>query len=181
MHRDIYRLRENVYRFAQEKIISMLENEKILEIGPMQIENFSFPEFFIDMRKELTKNNNEYFACDIEKRDGIDVVINAIHLLDHFAERTFDSIIALEVLEHISEPFIMPEIFYILLKPKGKIYISTPFYFLWHDPRPDYWRFSEDGLRYLFTGLFDIEIKPLLHFGDDGRTPIHHTLVGIKK
>lgn len=85
----------------------------------------------------------------------------------------WDLIFCLEVLEHVYEPFSAASELVRLLAPGGHLFISTPFYFEVHGPPPDCWRFTEQGLRYMFR---DSEI---LEFNSIGAAaiPIHHTMV----
>jgi hypothetical protein len=78
-------------------------------------------------------------------------------------------------------PWKFPETFYKLLKDGGRLFLSVPFYCRQHDPKPDYWRFTEDALKLMFEPYFNIEITKLLWKHDDGQRPVHLTLEGIKK
>lgn len=70
----------------------------------------------------------------------------------------FDVIICTEVLEHTLNPFNAVNELYRILKPDGKVFVSTPFNFRIHGPLPDCWRFTEHGLRALFKDYTSIEI-----------------------
>ena len=63
--------------------------------------------------------------CVAEERYGIQLVPSVDELTKDINE-PFDLIVAIEVLEHISEPWRVLEVFNSLLKPGGTLYLSTP-------------------------------------------------------
>ena len=86
------------------------------------------------------------------------IVARADHI--PFRNKSVDGVICNSVLEHVPEPRgVVDEIFRIL-KPGGKCYGSTPWIYPYHPCTKDYWRFSEDGLRYLFISFKKVEIFP---------------------
>ncbi len=89
-----------------------------------------------------------------------------------------DIVVCTEVLEHVFNPFSAVEGLSAMLKPGGKVVVSTPFNFRIHGPRPDRWRFTEDGLRALFH-KFDIRSIHTLE-SDRFLAPIHYTLIAHK-
>ena len=108
-----------------------------LEIGNIEFNNKSFFNdfklekknkiFFSDIIKIKKKN---YFIFDLEKKNNL--------------KKKFDNIIIFNVLEHVYEidnAFVELKK---LLKPKGKIYISTPFLYRYHSAPKDYYRFTLD-------------------------------------
>jgi len=58
------------------------------------------------------------------------------------------SIIALEVIEHVSKIWELYDIFNHILIPGVKIFLPTPYYFFRHAQFLDYWRISEDDCDY---------------------------------
>ena len=67
-----------------------------------------------------------------------------------------------------------------ILKSGGIALISTPYNFRIHGPLPDCWRFTEHGLRALFSN-FDILSLDALEDEDRFLAPIHYTLVAKKR
>jgi SAM-dependent methyltransferase len=88
----------------------------------------------------------------------------------------FDYIVCTEVLEHTRQPFKAVENLFRMLKPGGYCFVTTPFNFRIHGPLPDCWRFTEHGLRELFSEFSIIELTAL---EDPERflMPIHYQLV----
>lgn len=61
----------------------------------------------------------------------------------------YDYILCTQVLEHVPEPVKIFQEFKRLLKPGGKVFLTTNFVYQLHMEPNDYWRFTEHGLRYL--------------------------------
>lgn len=70
----------------------------------------------------------------------------------------FDLVIANSVFEHIERPFEAMRQLYLLLRPGGRLFWHTPFYYEMHGVPNDYYRFTVEGARRLAvaSGL-DIE------------------------
>ncbi len=187
LYSDIVYLRRNVYSFMQ-RIISEVRNSTVLEIGPYTEAQFraAWPivreNLYIDLGNELRKNNCTYYTCDYNSNINPDFNCDFLDVEKIVGTNFFDVIIALECLEHSPRVWEIPKAMHRLLKDNGIIYISVPFYFLYHDPKPDYWRFTEDGLKLLFedSGYFRIELEKLLWRKDDGNRPIQYLLKGYK-
>lgn len=92
----------------------------------------------------------------------------------------FDYVVCTEVLEHTRQPFFAVNTLRQLLKPGGYCFVTTPFNFRIHGPLPDCWRFTEHGLRELFS---DFDIVELTQVDDPRRflMPIHYKLVARRK
>lgn len=184
---DVVLLRADVRRFLKEIILPEVNNCSILEVGPMELKNFhkkpNRPEFFVDTRDEFEKRGNEYFSCDLSKRVKSDYRQDVVELPDLIGEEQFNVIVSLECLEHSPRIWEVPEAFHRLLKPDGRIFISVPSVWLrHHDPHPDFWRFTTEGLMLLFKDYFkDIHIQKALWKDDDGQTPIHLSMWGKKR
>lgn len=62
-----------------------------------------------------------------------------------------DNIVCFEVLEHLPEPYLLISESFRILKPNGKIILSTPFQWREHEQPWDYYRYTRYGLEYLLT------------------------------
>lgn len=91
-------------------------------------------------------------------------------------DETYDYVVCTEVLEHTLQPFDAVREIRRILKPGGLAFVSTPFNFRIHGPPPDCWRFTENGLRVLFS---EFRILDLEGVETPGRSlmPIQYTLV----
>lgn len=89
---------------------------------------------------------------------------------------SYDHIVCTEVLEHTLRPFEAVAEMRRILRPGGRLYLSTPFDLRIHGPLPDCWRFTEHGLRELLSEFDILELnaranphRPLM--------PIHYTVI----
>lgn len=88
-------------------------------------------------------------------------IVGDIHSLP-FADNSQEAILCLAVLEHVENPHQACQEIYRVLKPGGFCFIYVPFLFYYHAEvgyYKDYWRFSEDAIRYLSKDFSQVEIK----------------------
>ncbi len=87
-----------------------------------------------------------------------------------FADANFDAVICLEVLEHVRHPERAAVEILRVLRPGGRLLLTTPFLTSYHgkgggsqshDRYPDYWRFTHEGLGALFGALTECRVVPL--------------------
>jgi len=98
-------------------------------------------------------------TLDIAPREGtkVDIIADA-HDLSQIPDSSFDIVLCTEVLEHLHTPSKAIAEFRRVLKPGGRLLLSTRFIFPLHDVPGDYYRFTKYGLRHL---LKDFEILEL--------------------
>lgn len=96
-------------------------------------------------------------TVDLDSSRQPDIVADA-HALP-FKNDEFGVILCTEVLEHVKNPFQVEKELWRVLKPGGKLILSTRFIFPIHDAPHDYWRFTKYGLRNLFTRWEIVELK----------------------
>lgn len=94
--------------------------------------------------------------------DIISDLNNKIELEDEYA----DTIIALNVLEHLNEPQVFINECYRLLKPGSSIVLHIPFQWWIHEAPHDYFRYTPYGLKYLLekAGFQNIHVQPTSGF-----------------
>lgn len=93
-------------------------------------------------------------ALDIQPRAGIQIVSDAQRL--GVTTASFDVVLCTEVLEHIPNPQQAIDEMFRVLKPGGRLVLTTRFLFPIHDAPHDYFRFTKYGLRHLMRA-FEIE------------------------
>ncbi len=80
-----------------------------------------------------------------------------------FAGGTFDAVVNVQVLEHLQEPGLAIQEFARVLKPGGRLFLSTVMDWEIHQHPNDFFRFTRYGLEYLFrsAGLRVVRIEAL--------------------
>ena len=73
-----------------------------------------------------------------------------------FADASFDNIVAIETLEHLRNPSGAIAEMTRVLRPGGRVLVTTRFCYPIHDPPHDYFRFTRFGLKELFVD-YDVE------------------------
>ena len=69
-----------------------------------------------------------------------------------------DVVISKSVFEHLTKPWKSIKEIYRILKPNGILYFYTPFFQRIHASPNDYYRFTEEGLRYLLKDFKKVDI-----------------------
>lgn len=157
------------------------EGVRVLEIGPGG---------YSDVKEAFVKADVK--TLDIDPDSGADYVAditNTLSLLEAFAFKDFDIVVCCDVLEHVKNPFwAIKNINGMCLCNGGHLILSTPLNFRIHGmggydpgqgPAPDYWRFTESGLR-LLLGEFEILEFNALE-SDRAFFPIHYSVIAKKK
>lgn len=146
--------------FFDQKIKEIAKCKVIYDIGggkKFQKDLAPYKKYFI---------NSEYKTIDKDPNCEPDILADAHNL--PIPDNSADAIICKSVLEHVENPFLVVEEIYRILKSGGKCFLYLPFLHSWHGSgrnEKDYWRFSEDGIRYLFRKFNQIEICPVkYHF-----------------
>ena len=88
-----------------------------------------------------------------------------------FSKETFDTVVLLEVLEHLPNPIVAIQEARRILKKGGVLILSTPFLYPIHDAPKDYQRWTQHGLEQLI-GLTGLIIRDLHKMGSPVETGI---------
>jgi SAM-dependent methyltransferase len=141
-------------------IRAVAERRLILDIGTYH----AFRKELADYAAILDKPT--YFAMDYRigsKPEGVrgpDVDGDACQM--PFRSESVDAVICKDVLEHVIDPAGAVGEIHRIVKRGGLAYCSVPFLHPYHgDPKrglSDFWRFTEDGLKALFSRFESIEI-----------------------
>jgi SAM-dependent methyltransferase len=95
-------------------------------------------------------NVKSHKACDFDSNRGdVDFTCPAHQI--PLPDKSLDSILCTEVLEHVPDPLAVWHEFYRLLRPGGKVLLTAPMYWPAHELPYDFHRFPEHGLRHLVT------------------------------
>jgi SAM-dependent methyltransferase len=117
-------------------------------------------------------------AINVSSNSNINTQADAYRL--PFRDDIFELAVCTEVLEHTHSPELVLRELQRVLKPGGKLLLTTPFAFPIHYAPTDYYRFTRFGLAHL---LHDWEIESLSEATSDGAalaTYFHHWLLKKK-
>jgi 2-polyprenyl-3-methyl-5-hydroxy-6-metoxy-1,4-benzoquinol methylase len=80
--------------------------------------------------------------------------VTAMDFEDHF-----DLIICLYVLEHVYDVNTAAQNLHHALRSGGRLVVSVPHVYPYHDEPIDYWRFTEHSLRRLLAGFEQVTVR----------------------
>jgi SAM-dependent methyltransferase len=83
----------------------------------------------------------------LTERSQPDIVASALDL--PFDDKSFDTVVSTEVLEHLSDPLRALRQMHRVLTPGGHLILSTPMYWPRHETPYDFFRYPYDGLLFL--------------------------------
>jgi len=78
---------------------------------------------------------------------------------EHLPSEKYDAIFSISVFEHIAKPWEAARHLTRLLKPGGIVYQVAPFSYFYHGAPADYWRFTPDAFKQLFSELRPIKAE----------------------
>lgn len=104
---------------------------------------------------------SHYVPYDLDVGGSTPDVVGHAEILP-FATNSFDSVLCTQVLEHVSEPWQTIEEIARVLRPGGKLLLSTPQAEQLHEPPYDFYRYTRYGLEHLFrrAGLRLLSLQP---------------------
>jgi SAM-dependent methyltransferase len=94
---------------------------------------------------------------DISRTSELDTCLDAHHL--PFPTAHFSTLLCTEVLEHCHDPQQVLNEFYRVLRPGGKLILTTRFIFPIHDAPHDYYRYTRYGLAHLCRQFTSVSIQ----------------------
>lgn len=121
----------------------------------------------------LLKNNyiTKYTGLDIETalvyEEGVKPDFTWDGVTMPFADNSFDTLMATEVLEHCPDPARIVNEMKRVLKPGGLIFFTVPFLWYLHEVPHDEYRYTPFALERIFTGCGMEEVKIAAHGGWD--------------
>ena len=139
--------------FFEKCLKELSESKLVLDIGggePFQKNMAQYKEWFKDC---------EYLTVDQEAYNPS--VVGDVHELP-FEDEYTEAALCKAVLEHTYNPIKVVEEIYRVLKKGGKVLAWAPFCYPYHGNKnyKDYYRFSKDGIEYLFRDFSEVEIVP---------------------
>jgi|SRR5579864_2842323 len=102
---------------------------------------------------------NRYVGTDIRAGQDVDMICDAVNLIDVFGKRSFDVLVSTEVLEHVADWRAVITNYKRILRPNGVLFITTrSLGFPYHEYPLDCWRFEVADMQAIFS---DFEILAL--------------------
>jgi SAM-dependent methyltransferase len=117
-------------------------------------------------------------AINLRPNEHVQIMADAYRL--PFGDGAFDVVLCTEVLEHLHTPAAALAEMYRVLRPDGKLLLTTPFAYPIHYAPTDYYRYTRYGLLHL---LGEWEVETLTEATTDGAalaTFFHHWLLKKK-
>lgn len=141
--------------FVKKNIRSVdIKNKTIIEVGSLVV-NYSVRSIFESFSPAL------YKGIDIASGPGVDQICNAENLLVDFGAENFDVLISMEVLEHVNNWQKVVSNFKNIIKPGGKMFISTRSKgFDYHGYPYDFWRFELNDIKEIFSDFTINALEP---------------------
>lgn len=156
---SVFRSYQNIGARESSKIEHI---QKVLNVGAVVNEG--------DKEGRLYKDyfpNADFFALDksrsIKDKNQLKMDLHDLAKLD----QKFDLVLCMSVLEHVENPFKVAEELKATLNKGGYLYVAVPFFYPEHKDVKrrwsDYWRFTDDALRVLFSDMTEIWINRMPH------------------
>ena len=109
-----------------------------------------------------------------------DIVANLNQLLP-IANDVADTVISLQVMEHLCEPQVMLSEAFRILRPGGAVYITVPFQWWVHEAPYDFFRFTRYGMEYMLNkaGFIDVLVEESTGFWSMWSLKLNYQLARI--
>lgn len=129
----------------------LVTGRRVLEVGALDVNG--------SVRSIIeARGPARYLGTDIASGPGVDEVVPAETLVEHFGPASFDVVITTEMFEHVRDWRPVAANLQQVLAPGGRLVLTTRSWdFMYHGFPHDYWRWELDDLRVVFAGL-DIAI-----------------------
>lgn len=118
-------------------------------------------------QRAVERAGYKYVGADLGDNSHADVVI-APNGIVPVADKSYEAVLSIQVLEHVPDPAAYLAEARRLLKPGGRLVLSTHGFWAYHPSPTDYWRWTNAGLRKL---LEDQGYKVLHFTGVMGMVP----------
>jgi SAM-dependent methyltransferase len=121
----------------------------------------------LDCGSGLRPEVDDAVIClEVDAFPNVDVL--AVNQKLPFRDASFDAVLSLNVLEHVTDPFACAAELVRVLKPGGALYCCIPFLQPEHGYPDHYFNATRSGLKQLFTG----ELEVLRHFVPSSGEPV---------
>ena len=135
------------------QILNLIKNENfkgktILEIGYHEDKNVP------NIKNFCTKRGANFFRTNIDTDKGIDFAWDLHKKLPASSPHSqFDFVICSSVMEHVAKPWIAARNIENIINQSGTLIWTTPWVWRIHGYPNDFWRFTPNGIKELFSKL----------------------------
>lgn len=142
LHERLQVERYPILHFIREHAMPLMKpGIKVLDAG-------SGREHEQHLRKELLATGATLHTCDFCEGPGVDFVADVTHL--PFEDGTYDIVLSMQVLEHVTDPQKVVQEMARVLKPGGQLFLTTPQSSPLHNLPWNFFNFTNLGLRLLY-------------------------------
>ena len=144
----------DIILFVKNNNINKSEKFRILELGTKRSRN-SNPTHHKNLFDGI--DNIEYIMTDYQDGVDVDVVCDLHNINNVFKNEYFDLILSFSTFEHLKYPQLCSHNLMKLLKIGGRIFIQTHQTYPLHGYKYDYYRFSREALKSLFSSKMNFK------------------------
>jgi SAM-dependent methyltransferase len=123
---------------AIERLVSELDDRRSARVLDYGCGDLPYRHLFSDA---------DYVAADLPGNPRAAMEISSDGRLSALGEEAFDVVLSTQVLEHVSDPRVYLEECYRVLRPDGRLLLSTHGLMVYHPDPVDYWRWTCAGLQ----------------------------------
>jgi SAM-dependent methyltransferase len=156
---------------------------RVLEIGSRVVSPGS------RSKRQLFPDARRYVGFDYYGDDNTDLVGDAHRLCEYVGKGEFDAVFSDSVFEHLAMPWVVAMEINRVLTPGGITFHSSHFAWPLHEVPWDFWRFSDEGLKVLFSNalgfatlkaglFFPVRIHPDEIVPEQRMLPLHPAFAG---
>lgn len=152
-------MRQVIINFFREIVTKeMIEGKRLLEVGSLDVNGSVKP-------TACSLHPSEYIGIDLVEGPGVDLILPAEKIIEHFGINSFDMIISTETLEHVIDWRLVINNIKRAIKEEGYVFISTPVAQGKHLFPTDCWRFNKEDWKEIWAD-FEILILEQEQKGD---------------
>lgn len=146
-------MRYSYTKFFEEKLKELARESRVIDVGggqPFQKDMASYKSWFVKTRFET-----------VDAAEWNPTIVGDIYHLP-FHDNEIPAILCKSVMEHLAEPHRAVQEMYRVLRPGGKLLVYTHFIYPYHarsGSYGDFFRFTEEGLHFLFRDFSRVEVK----------------------
>ncbi len=131
-----------------------IENKRILEVGSFNVNG--------SLRSLIeTYKPAEYIGADIAAGACVDVICDVTKLEERFGEKSFDMVVATELMEHVKDWRTAIHNIKAVCKPGGVILVTTRSPgFVYHGYPHDFWRYELQDMQRIFQDCRIEKLEP---------------------